>query len=290
MRGLDFWLVTTEHLKNGLLFKDDEDYKCGMNCVAVSSVVTDVNVLAFILMSNHTHFVLECSQTSVNEFISKFKKNYSRYYCKRYSKQSILKRNEIYIQELPQSNEAIERAIAYVQMNSVAANICIEASQYPWGTGDSFFTSTTIKGTYLKDISERSKRKILHSNIDMPPYLVLNDNGYVVPGTYVRKDLVESVFKTAKRMKFFLNKSSKAQRNLEHIGGGTPNFNDSLVTQAVSNLCNSIFHRQKLSDLSQTQTIELLRQLQYRFSAGVDQIARVTGLDYSEVSKLLDSV
>lgn len=289
MRGLGFWLVTTEHLKNGLLFKDDEDYKCGMNCVAVSSVATGVNVLAFILMSNHTHFVLECEQSAVNEFISKLKKNYSRYYCKKYSEQNILKRNEVYIQQLSQSNEALERAIAYVQMNSVAANICVEAMQYPWGTGGTFFTSTKVKGTYLKDISARSRNRILHSNVDMPPYLILSDEGYIVPETYVRKDLVEDVFKTAKRMKFFLNKSSKARRNLEYIGGA-PNFNDTLVAQAVTELCNSMFHKKKLADLTQTQTIELLRQLQYRFSASIDQIARVTGLEYPEVSRWLDGV
>ena len=30
-RSKDYWLVTTEHLKEGLWFRDDDDYKVGMN-------------------------------------------------------------------------------------------------------------------------------------------------------------------------------------------------------------------------------------------------------------------
>ena len=54
----DYWLVTTEHLKEGVWFRDEEDYKVGMNYVAVLSFILGVTVLSFSLMSNHVHFVL----------------------------------------------------------------------------------------------------------------------------------------------------------------------------------------------------------------------------------------
>ena len=57
-RSKAYWLVTTEHLKKGLWFRDDEDYRVGMNYVAIASFVYGVMVLAFVLMSNHVHFVL----------------------------------------------------------------------------------------------------------------------------------------------------------------------------------------------------------------------------------------
>ncbi len=292
MRGLECWLITTEHLNKGLLFKDDEDYKCGMNCVAVTSVATRVNILAFILMSNHTHFVLECSQISVKEFITRFRYNYSRYYCKKYAENNIFKNNKINIQFLPDSDEAFERAIAYVQMNSVAANICLEPSQYPWGTGNLFFSRHTPTGQYLKNISVRSKNKVLHSRIEMPPNLLLNDDGYIEPATYIKKDIVESIFRSANRMRYFLSKSSKAKSIIDDKlkSGYVPSFKDGLLFEAAKELCMSMFQKQGIANLTNIQTIELIRQLQYRFSAAPDQIARVTGLDYTLVSKLLDTV
>ena len=41
-------------------------------------------------------------------------------------------------------------------------------------------------------------------------------------------------------------------------------------------------------ELSESKLVELLRQLQYRFSAGADQLARVTGLSYEQAARSLD--
>lgn len=67
-----FWLITTEQLKGKLWFKDEEDYKVGMNYVAILSSTSPVSVLAFILMSNHVHFVVEGSYSEVYAFIGRF--------------------------------------------------------------------------------------------------------------------------------------------------------------------------------------------------------------------------
>ena len=59
---MTFFLITTDHLEDRLWFRDDEDFKTGMNYAATVAFLLGVNVLAFILMSNHVHFVLACSE------------------------------------------------------------------------------------------------------------------------------------------------------------------------------------------------------------------------------------
>ena len=54
------WLVSTDHLEEGLWFREEEDFKVGMNYVAVQVSQSGVTILAFILMSNHVHFILSC--------------------------------------------------------------------------------------------------------------------------------------------------------------------------------------------------------------------------------------
>ena len=49
---MEFWFVTTDHLTKKIWFRDDEDFKMGMNLVAVLAVALNVDVLSFILMSN----------------------------------------------------------------------------------------------------------------------------------------------------------------------------------------------------------------------------------------------
>lgn len=48
---MGFYFITTEHLEDRLWFKDDEDYKVGMNYVAVVSYKCGVKIVVFILMS-----------------------------------------------------------------------------------------------------------------------------------------------------------------------------------------------------------------------------------------------
>ena len=55
------YLLTTGHLEDGLWFREDEDYRIGMNYAAIASFAYGVMVLAFVLMSNHVHFVLYCT-------------------------------------------------------------------------------------------------------------------------------------------------------------------------------------------------------------------------------------
>ena len=86
-------------------------------------------------MSNHVHFVLSCSKEEAKSFINRFKKMYSQRYWKKYGTNSLLRNNDVDIRELFWGDESLERGIAYVQMNCVAANICMHPSAYPWGTG-----------------------------------------------------------------------------------------------------------------------------------------------------------
>ena len=71
---MGFYFITTEHLDDRLWFKDDEDYKVGMNYVAVVSYKSGVIVVAFILMSNHVHFLIYCrNRKEAEDFINEYK-------------------------------------------------------------------------------------------------------------------------------------------------------------------------------------------------------------------------
>ena len=279
-----FWLVTTAHLKDRIWFKDEEDFKAGMNFVAILAAAMPVAVLAFILMSNHVHLVLECTPQMAEKFITRFKKFYSQYHTHKYGARQLLLNNDIDIRPLSVGDESLERAIAYTLMNCVAANICLHPSGYPWGTGGVYFNAAPCRCRTVGHLSGRALTKLLHSRSSIPKEYKVDERGYIRPESYVKTRFVESLFKTPKRLNYFLNSSSKAKHLVE-----APSFNDQLIHGAIKDLCVSLFRCSHLPDLNEQQTAELLKQLRYRFSADPNQLSRVSGIPYEMVCKLLET-
>lgn len=181
--------------------------------------------------------------------------------------------------------ESLERAIAYVQMNSVAANICLSPSDYPWGTGGAFFQINQKKGRPISTLSLRLQRTILRTRTPLTGDYLIDEKGMVIPSSYVNVKFVENLYRTPKRMNYFLQNSSKARLRAE-----APSFNDQLIHAASRDLCVSLFRHKSINELTEGQKIEFLRQLRYRFSAEPNQLSRVTGVPYSEICRLLDTV
>ena len=285
------WLITTEHLKAGLWFRDDEDYKVGMNFVAIQAHASRVVVLSFTLMSNHVHFVLKAdSKKDAEAFIEGFKHRYSLYLRRKYGVKEFLRGNGVQIDPISWYDEDPEKAIAYVEMNCVAANICSHPSQYPWGTGGLFFDQRKPDGRPLGAFSKRACKRLLHTDVEsLPENWLVGADGYILPQSYVDVAAVEACFKTPQRMNWFLSNSSKAKKRLE-ADDNLPAFRDQVILAAVPDLCQSLFGKRTFSQLARDEQVEFVRQLHFRFSAHVNQIARVCGLTYEQAARLMDSV
>ena len=285
-------------------FRDEEDFVTGMNYVAIQAALTpEVMVLAFILMSNHVHFVLYGTRQEVEAFVNGFKGRYSHYLGRKYGVKEFLRRNKLDIKEISEDEaEALERAIAYVQMNCVAASICLYPGQYPWGTGSTFFQAgwdgrnsgsrhAAQKYRRLGNLSGRERIRLMHSRaaLKLPNEWLLSESGFVLPESYVDVNHVESVFRFSKRMQYFLSSSSKARKRLEAEDEKLPAFRDQVILGALPDLLQSLFHKPAFGALSTQEQAETLRQVRFRFSAGIHQAARVCGISYTEAARLLDT-
>ena len=284
--SVNICLVTTDHLKDRLWFKDDDDFKVGMNYVAVLAATTPVQVFAFVLMSNHVHFVLGRAYEDVVDFITRFKQAYSNYFNRKYSSKELLRNNSVNIQKLTVGNESFERAVAYVHMNPVAANICSHPAGYTWGTGSLLFNRISSNGSRIGTFSKRAQAKIVHSRILLPSDYIVDEKGFISPLSYVQIQFVESVFRTPSRMNYFLQNSSKSLNSKKQ---NLPTFKDQIVFSAMEDLCSSLFNKNNHSELNQIQKTELVKQFKRRFSADPHQISRVTGIPYETILQMLDT-
>ncbi len=285
------YLLTTEHLENGLWFREEDDFRVGMNYVAIQAACCpDVFVLAFVLMSNHVHFVLQGTYDDVSDFVLLFKQRYALYYRKKYGTEGLLKRNNVDVRPIPPDDEALERAIAYVQMNCVAAGICSHPCQYPWGTGSSFFSQDSIQGLSIGHLSGRKRKRILRSFIEcVPEDWLVGSNGFILPSSYVKTEFVENCYRNPNRMNYFLNTSSKAKKRIETSEKSLPGFRDQSILAVLPDLYRSLFQKDSFQNLLPEQKIEMVKQIRFRFSADATQIARVCGITYAQAAQLLDN-
>ena len=285
------WLVSTDHLEDELWFRDLEDFRVGMNFVAVEAAAQpNVNILTFILMSNHVHFLMKAELQDVENFMQQYKHRYSIYVRKKWGIKKFLRRNGLDIREIPYYDESVERAFAYVQMNCVVANICSHPCQYPWGTGDTFFSpERPMTEKRIRDLSYRERERLLHTNCSsLPKDWRISVEGYILPKEYVDVQDVERILRDASRMNYFFRTSSKARKKLE-ADKNLPAFRDQIILSALPDLCRSLFHKESFSELLVKEKAEFMRQIRFRFSSDVSQIARVCGVSYADAAKLMDS-
>ncbi len=287
---MSFHLVTTDHLSDRLWFKDTQDFVVAMNIVAVLSLRMNVSILAFILMSNHVHFVLAEDKAKALKFITEFKRLFSWYLTNKYGKREQLRRNDVDIRELSAYDESLERAIAYVQMNCVAAGLCLSPTDYRWGSGNCFFRASTLNGTPVRTLSRRKIRALTHSTEVIPEDWLFSQEGYILPDCYIARDFVQSLFRKPQRMLYFLEHSSKAAKRLSLSEQDIPSFKDQTIVAAIPDLCRALFRKNSFKELNPTEQTELLRQIRRRFSSNINQLCRITGLEYADAAKLLDSI
>ena len=284
-------LITTDHLEVGLWFRDEEDFRVAMNYVAIQVHVSKIVIIAFILMSNHLHIIVAAnSKKEAEAFIEALKHRYSLYYRRKYGVKEFLRGNGVKVEPIDSDDEGTEQAIAYVQMNCVAANICSHPTQYSWGTGNLFFNRTKPVGKRLGSFSKRALKRLLHSDIEtLPEDWLIGADGYILPQSYVNVTFVETCYRTPKRMNWFLANSSKAKKRLE-ADDHLPAFRDQVIVAALPDLCQSLFGKRSFSELNEEEQKECVRQIRFRFSSHVNQIARVCDLSYEDVARMMDSV
>lgn len=83
--------------------------------------------------------------------------------------------------------------------------------------------------------------------------------------------------------------AQKIGRTRLFIAESQVSFKDQTLLSVLPELCHRLFGEPSFKKLSETQKKEVLRQLRFRFSSNIHQLARITGLSYDAAARLMDS-
>lgn len=281
-----YYHVYTKGLEQDVIFRERADYIVGMNYVPVSLHGLDLQLLAFVLMSNHFHFVIYGTKDECDRFINLYKRLVSRYVRIRYGTAKILRSVQTSCTEIDPDNEALKRLIAYVLNNPVKAGINCMPQNYEWGSGRCYFTNfdRNPHKRPLSDFGVREQIALLKSETKLDGRHMVCESGYIDPSSYVNVDFVERLFGRARSLEYFLSTSNKNSSESD----GPMVFSDTLVLAGLMELLEKKYESVSLEDLSWEIRVKLVKDIRRQFNSPPKQLARVFKFPLKDIINIIN--
>lgn len=272
---MDYYHICTEGRKDNVIFKDDEDYVSAMNYIAISCVERKMNLLAFCVMSNHLHFILQSDYITAKKFIAIVKRRCSLKLGRKYAEKCIFstKGHPNSIIKISDA-EYLKSAIAYVLRNPLK-HVGTFIWVYPWSSLEAYFNGKLYFKSQLNGNSKRKNSKILHSHFEASKTsLAINHAGYISPKEFVDFKQVESIFKTSRAMLYSLNKDKDAELEIS-MSSRKPVVSDNEILTKLPSILRNNFGVTSVDMIPIEQKLSLIETLRKLFNSSPKQIARI---------------
>ena len=288
MTGKPFWHLFTDGNKVDIIFKSDEDFKAGMNLLAVCCLrFPDVIVLTFELMNNHLHMILSGLEERCRELFEAFKAMLRRYFA-RNGRIVNLKKFNCEIIPIP-SLQSLRNEIIYTNRNGFVVRPECTPFSYPWGAGAWFFNPflSHIPAKELDRMTVKEKRSICHSNnINIPSSDVKVYDGLILPESFCRIRYAEKIFRNAHHYFHLLTRKFEAYSEIANRLHEKVFISDEEMYSAVCSLCIKSYNVKNPSQLGSKERIEMARKMRQDFNASNRQIRNILKLESSIVDTL----
>lgn len=279
-----FTHLYTSPIENGVLVNDDEDRKVIMNMIALVTREVNVNLLAYAIMSNHIHLMINGDVIQAKAFYELLIKKLTRYLIGK-GKGALL--SQINCGTTPVTSlKQFRNEIAYIIRNPFVVRNDINLFSYQWCSGYLYFNPFLCaeRGKPASVIGYRKRRCITRtSNTPIPDGFRVLD-GLILPESFVDYKLVEMLFGDARQYLFCVLKNVEAQVEIATSRGELPHLSDDEMFQLSCSLCRKLFGVMSVKELENSKKKELAVALRNQYAASNGQLSRFTGLDIATIN------
>lgn len=281
-----FYHLCTEPIEDDVLFRTRGDYVLINNIIAIAVFLADIRLLAYAIMENHLHFILEGRKGDCAVFYESVHKMLMNYYTRHGRSASFSKMKPKFIDITNLDQLLVE--IAYVIRNPFVVRTDVNLLAYPWTSGYLYFNPLLdIGGEPGSALSGRRLRDFIHSRtIEEVDERIRIRDGRANPASFVDYKRVEAFFGSAREFQMQVYKNVEAQVETAKRLGEKPQMNDQEMLATAFKLCRALFSVNQMKDLTLEQKKRLAKTLKDEFGGSNKQIARCTGLPIQEVNVL----
>lgn len=271
MKG--FWHICTEGLAKEIIFKDKNDFIFGMNGIAIYSLMYNATILAFCLMDNHVHFILQGTENTGRSFMKSYKK--------RLASIADMKTAEVCIKRID-TNDYLKKAICYVLRNPSLADRRILPWNYRWSSAGLYFNSGNMpekEAQTVASVGVRKLRETFRTRFRLPDDLPVSEDGMICPQYYTDYKAVERLFGTSLSLLYFLSRNDSMEIEMTETVLRKVSYTDNELRESVKSICFQRFGKHSAEELSVENRCRLAMLICKRYGIGVKQAARLTGLN-----------
>ena len=267
------------------MFQDERDFIAGINRIAICHLMTALEIIAFVLMDNHVHFVMYGTMPQCKAFINLYKRLTGKWIQTRYGISDYLRGLPTEILRI-ESEEALLNTIAYLDRNPPLAGYRYMHSEYPWGSSKYVFrdTDATDNSESWKPAStytRRALRSILNSKVTIPGDWMINDSGMIHPMSFLNIKKLESCYKTPVRYAYFLAKKIEGIVEQDLLHSQKLFIPDKELRPIVRKMASDLFGTESITELDVKERLVIAKRLRYNYVSTVKQISRMIHLDPS---------
>ena len=280
--------LSTKPLENGLIFECEEERKVAISLTAITAKEFPIDILAFALMSNHFHFIIQGELVDGLNFFRRLKKRLSNYLARRGRPGTLdcvaVDPNTPAISSLNQ----LRNEIAYVIRNPYVARADVNPFAYPWCSGYLYFNPllSNLSSKSVNELSYKEKRDMTRMTNPILDQQFRARDGMIAAESFVNYKLVEQLFPNARKFIWWVLKNVEAQVETSTRLGERPNLNDDELFVTAQQLSRSQFGSDSVKELSFQQRKELGILLKNKWGASNGQVARIAQLDQRTVDDM----
>ena len=276
--GGPFYHVCTSPIEDDVLFRTESDYTLVNNIIAIAMFLTGVRLLAYAIMDNHLHFILEGRKADCMVFYEAVHKMLMNYYTWHGRAVSFARMEPDYIAVTTLSQLLTE--IAYVIRNPFVVRTDVNLMAYPWSSGYLYFNPMADRGGEpASKLKGRRLRDFIHSRtMTCVDERILIKDGKANPASFVDYKRVEAFFGNAREFQMQVYKNVESQVETAKRLGEKLQLNDQEMIALAFKLCRTLFAVNQIKELSEEQKKRLAKTLKDEFGGSNKQLARCTGL------------
>lgn len=282
-----FYHLCTSPLEVDIYFKTKEGMNEALNIVAFAVFFSGCRLLAFAIMSNHFHFVLEGSLEMCEAFFKEFHQRLSVLLAgdnrQKLAKECVPK--YIRINNLRQ----LKDEIAYVVRNPFVANPNVNMFHYRWCSGYLYFNDdlpSQPQGKCVAEMSLTKRRSFSHTRTGEVDSRIMAEDGVACATCFVDYKRAEAFFENARDYQHCLLKNVESQVEIAKRIGDKVALDDHDMWDVVCRQCRTAYKVSGPKDLSPEDRISLARQLKFEYNASNAQISRCLGILRNAVDQI----
>ena len=288
LEGGPFYHLYTRHIEDDLLFRTEEELNQALNIIAVAVFFAGCKVLAFAIMNNHLHFILEGPESQCRAFYSFIQKKLAFVLGKsgRGHIAQMCTPSFVSINSLKQLRDEI----VYVIRNPFVDRVNVNMHAYKWCSGylyfNPFLEEMFVKGVSASKMTIEKRREFKRErNPDIDP-LIMVLNGVALPSCFVDYSRTESFFENARQFFQWLYKNVESQIEVARRIGETIVLDDIEVWSIARRLSKELGGTDAPRELPNEIKGRLIKTLKFDYSASNTQIARCVGMPVAAINNL----